>query len=211
MEQQVYKSTGWSLAIGSLLAMVTMVLHPAGGSISAIIAVSGPLKVAHTLAICCLPFMLFGFYGCTKRLHAKSQLSILALFIICFGLFAAMMAALINGLALPFFLESYQNNIQENQPALSLIINYGFALNRALDYVFIAALCVGIFIYSLLILKTKKLNKMLGYLGVLIGLLAALGVVFEYSFVSLLEFQVFVFGIAVWMLCTGLALTRIKE
>ena len=63
MENNFYKITGLSLTIGSFLAITTMIIHPAGGNIQHIIELSQPLQFTHALAIFCLPFILFGFYG----------------------------------------------------------------------------------------------------------------------------------------------------
>ncbi|SEL49091.1 hypothetical protein SAMN04487910_2617 [Aquimarina amphilecti] len=211
METNFYRSTGLSLTIGSFLAIVTMILHPAGGDIAHIIKVAVPIKIAHSLAICCLPFILFGFYGLTHRLSEKWKLSTLALIVIAFGLFAAMLAAMFNGLILPSFLSQYSENIEQSQNTLLYIINYGFAINKALDYVFIISLCFAITIYSLLLIRSGKLPKFIGYLGVLILIVSIVGAVSNYAFTSLIGFRIFVFSIAAWILFSGIALIRLKE
>ena len=211
METNFYKSTGLSLTIGSLLAITTMMLHPAGGGIEDIIHVAIPLKIAHSLAISCLPFILFGFYGLTQQLSEKWKLSTLALIIIAFGLFAAMLAALFNGLVLPSFLSQYSENVEQNRDTIQLIMNYGFAINKALDYVFIISLSVAITIYSFIIIWSKKLPRWIGYFGILILLFSVIGAVSNFAFISLIGFRIFVFSIAAWILFSGIALIRFKK
>ena len=122
METNFYKITGLSLTIGSFLAITTMMIHPAGSNIEHIIELSKPLQITHTLAIFCLPFILFGFYGLTHKLSGKWRISILAFIIIGFGLVAAMFAALFNGLALTFFLNQYSGNLEQNIAIIKPIV-----------------------------------------------------------------------------------------
>lgn len=208
MEINFHKSTGISLTIGSFLAITTMMLHPSGGNIEHIIQMSIPLKITHALAIFCLPFILFGFYGLTFKLSAKWKLSSLAFIIIAFGLFAAMLAALFNGLALPYFLGQYSENLEQDITTIKPIINYGFAINKALDYVFIISFCTAISIYSLIIIKSKKLPKWIGYFGIVILIFAIIGSSTNFVFTSLTGFRIFVFSIAGWILCSGISLIQ---
>lgn len=211
METNFYKSTGFSLIIGSILAIATMVLHPSGGSIEHIIEISKPLRLTHALAICCLPFILFGFYGLTVKLLDQRELSILAFIIIAFGLIAVMFAALFNGLVLPYFLSQYSDSLEQNISALKPIMNYGFAINKALDYVFIVAFCSAISIYALIIISSQKLPKWIGYFGLVILLFALIGATTNFVFTSLMVFRIFVFSIAGWILSAGVLLIQSKK
>ena len=211
MEINFYKSTGISLILGSILAISTMVLHPSGGSIEHIIKISGPLKFTHILAIFCLPFILFGFYGLMHKLTNTWKLSVLAFIFIAFGLFAAMLAALFNGLAIPYFLEQYAGNFDQNMDLIEPIMNYGFAINKALDYVFIAGLCSAIAIYSFLIVRTKKLPKWIGYFGIALLVLTIIGMATNFAFTTLLGFRLVVFSIAGWILFSGISLIQSKK
>lgn len=206
METNFYKSTGLSLTIGSFLAIATMMLHPAGDNINHIIQVSTPIKITHALAIFCLPFILFGFYGLTIKLSNKWEASILAFIIMAFGLFAVMLAALFNGLALPYFLDQYSANLEQNMTTIKPIVNYGFAINKALDYVFIVSFCVVISIYSLIIINSKKLPRWIGYFGIVILFFAIIGATTNFVFTSLTGFRIFVFSMSGWILCTGILL-----
>tara|TARA_R110002072_G_scaffold298364_3_gene472221 strand:+ start:769 stop:1404 length:636 start_codon:yes stop_codon:yes gene_type:complete len=211
METNFYKSTGISLTIGSFLAITTMMLHPSGGNIEHIIQIANPIKSTHALAIFCLPFILFGFYGLTHKLSDKWKLSTLAFIIVAFGLFAAMLAALFNGLALPYFLGQYSENIEQNISVLKPIINYGFAVNKSLDYIFIVSFCAAITVYSLIIITTRKLSKLIGYFGIAILVFAVLGATTNFVFTSLTGFRIFVFSIAGWILYSGISLIKSKK
>ena len=208
MENHFYKSTSISLILGALLIIITMVMHPSGGSIEHIINISKTITVAHSSAIFSLPIILFGFYGLTLKLLDKWKLSILAFIIISFGLVAAMFAALFNGLTLPLFLNQYSERLEENIEVLKPITNYSFAINIPLDYIFIIACCLAIMIYSIIILLENKFPKLVGYLGVLIVLFSIIGGLTGFIFTSLTGFRIFTFSIAVWILSSGALLYK---
>jgi len=208
MENQFYKSTGISLISGALLIIITMVLHPSGGSIEHIIKISKTITIAHSLAIFSLPIILFGFYGLTIALLDKWKLSILAFIIISFGLIAAMFAALFNGLTLPYFLNQYSERLEENIEALKPITNYSFAINIPLDYIFIIACCIAILVYAIIILLENKFPKWIGYLGIFISLFAIIGGLTGLVFTSLTGFRIFTFSIAAWILSSGTILLK---
>lgn len=211
MKTNFYKSTGISLLLGGFLAIITMVLHPPGGSLEVILETAKPIKMAHALAITSLPFLLFGFYGLTCKLLDEWKLSVLALIIVAFGLISAMLAGLVNGLALPFFLESYSENFNQNKQMLEPVAIYGFAVNRALDYVFIVALCIGISIYSFLMLNLKGLYRWIGYSGLSILVFLLIGALSDFVFTNLFGFRIFVFAIAIWILCVGCILIKSRK
>jgi len=210
MEKYFYKSSGISLITGSLLLIATMGLHPAGGAIEHIIKITKSITATHAMAIFSLPILLFGFYGLTNTLLDKWKFATLALFIMGFGLIAAMFAALINGLTLPYFLGAYKNSIAENRDTLNLIIKYGFAINKPLDYIFIVATCLAISIYSILIVSSNKLPKWIGYFGISLIIFAIVGLLIGFVFTNLIGFQLFIFGIATWFLAIGISLIKSK-
>lgn len=203
MDNHFYKSTGISLISGALLLIATMVLHPSGGSMEHIIQISSTITITHSMAILCLPIILFGFYGLTNKLLEKWKASILAFIIMSFSLVAALFAALVNGLTLPYFLGQYANSIEENAAVLAPIVNYSFAINKPLDYVFIVGCCLAILIYSILIIRSKKVPKWIGYFGVSIMIFAIIGASTGFVFTSLTGFRLFTFGLAAWILSAG--------
>lgn len=208
MEHQFYKSAGCSLILGAALAIVTMVLHPAGGSIEHILKISDVITITHALAIFCLPLILFGFYGLSYKLLDKRRLSILALMIISFGLVAAMFAAVVNGLTMPYFLGQYAENLDQNRTVLHPIMRYSFSINKPLDYIFIVACCLAIAIYSVIIIKSSQFPKWIGYFGILLLSFAIIGGLTGFVFTSLTGFRIVVFSLAAWILISGISLVR---
>ncbi|WP_299601010.1 hypothetical protein [uncultured Aquimarina sp.] len=208
MKHHMYKSTGSALILGALLIIVTMVLHPSGGTIEYILKISRSIQNTHALAIFSLPILLFGFYGLTNALMDTYRLSILALIVITFGLIAAMFAALFNGLTLPYFLNKYADNLDQNIETLNMIKNYGFAINIPLDYIFIVACCFAIFLYSIANILEQKHPKWISYLGIFIIIFSVTGGLTDFVFTSLVGFRIFTFSIAAWVLSNGILLVK---
>ncbi|NER15048.1 hypothetical protein GWK08_16450 [Leptobacterium flavescens] len=208
MKDHFHKSTGISLISGSLLIIATMVLHPSGGSLQRIVEITGVITIAHSLAVFCLPIVLFGFYGLTNKLMESSRVSILAFIIMAFSLIAAMFAALLNGLALPYFLGKYSNSLEEKAEVLKPISSFSFAVNTSLDYIFIAGCCLAILIYSVLLISKSRSPKWIGYFGILILVFAAIGALTGFVFTSLTGFRIFTFSLAAWILSAGFYLIK---
>ena len=211
MENQFYKSSGISLISGAILIIATMVLHPTGGSIQHIIQISNIIIVSHALGIFSLPFLSFGFYGLSQSILDNGRFSILAFIIMFLGLIAAMFAALINGLTLPYFLGLYTDNIESNEYILKPIIKYGFSVNKPLDYIFISACCLAMFINSIIIITQSKMPKWIGYYGLLLITFTLIGVISNFVFTSVIGFRIFIFSIASWFLAIGYLLTKSKN
>ncbi len=210
MKHQAYQSTGFSLIIGAFLVIVTMVMHPSGGSMERILSISKTITITHALAIFSLPFISFGFYGLTHKLMDTRKIAVLAFLILIFGLIAAMFAALVNGLTVPYFLGDYAHRLEENREVLGPILNYSFALNTPLDYIFIVGCCLAIVLYSISILMTHTIPKWLGYFGIIFGIFVGIGALTGFVFTSLTGFRIVTFSIAAWILCAGFFVMRTK-
>lgn len=209
MEKQFTKTSGLSLFTGALLMVLTMVLHPSGGSIEHILKIKKIIVTSHSLAILSIPFMAFGFYGLSVCLKTPSRVCFLAFSTAIAGLIAAMIAGTINGLTLPYFLsEATENNIDVD--TIKAIIRYGKFINLPMGYIFIGCISAAIAIWSLLIVKTKTFPKWLGSFGLLLVLFGMVGVLIGFDFVGLFGFRIFVFGVASWILAVAMFLIRLR-
>lgn len=203
MENHLERKAGISLMFGSALMVATMVLHPAGGSIAQILKMLNVIVIAHSLAIFTLPFVAFGFYGLTISVLGKSQFSILALIIISFSLIAGLIAASINGLAIPIFLSKAVKNIPYDENLVKSLLHLAFSLNKAMDYVFVVGCSLSMGIWSSLIIKGSFFPKWIGYYGILLIVFALIATSFNFSFINLLGFRIFIFGMVSWIIGIG--------
>lgn len=199
---------GRSLIAGSILTFVTMALHPSGGSLEHIVRIYHLIVFSHALAILSLPLLTMGFWGLSTRLLTPGGLSLLAFFTVLFGLVAVMLAGLFNGLVLPFFAARQLGQTGAALNTVKLIVHYGSTINRALDYVFIAAIFIAIGLWSGLILQTNRLPRWLGYGGLLLVGVVGLGAITRFDFIGLAGFRLLIFGLVGWIVSAGFALSR---
>ena len=191
------------LIIGTILIIVTMVLHPAGGSIKLILAQSTMIVTAHSIAILATVFVAFGLYGFMQSLLPHSGFAMLAYMLALMGMFAAAVAAAINGLALPFFLWSFGDEVHQMHDAIDPVIHYGFALNKAMDYIFIGGLVGAVLVNSMIIVVKGVYPKWLAWLGFAACAVLLLYVFVDIDLISLLGFRIFVFSLAGWLGAAG--------
>lgn len=202
MDNQFKKSAGICLSIGAVLATLTMAMHPVGGSLAEIANMRNAFTFSHGMAVLCIPFIAFGFWGLSTKLVTNSRISFLAFSIICFGLIAAMVAGTINGLVLPYFASKYADGTIDDS-ILNSIRAYGNFINLSLDYIFIGAISLSILIWSYLIVAKKQLPVWLGYYGLLIILCIVAALLMNLSFTSVIGFSLFTFLIVSWKIAAG--------
>ncbi|RYU94201.1 hypothetical protein [Emticicia agri] len=202
MEPQFRKMAALCLFIGSLLATLTMLLHPSGGSLAHIAQIKSTLVFSHALAIFCLPFIGFGAWGLSVLLQTPGRIAMLPFFVFCTGLIAAMIAGAVNGLVLPFFVAKYYNAGIDEQ-VLKAIIGYGRYLNASMDYIFISACAFAIGLWSAMILITARLPQWIAYYGFGCLMVGLVGVLTHFNFISVFGFRVFIFGLVSWLVLVG--------
>ena len=210
MDNQFQKVSGISLMVSSVLLVVTMLLHPSGGSTGHIMQMHDIAIIAHSVAIFSLPFVTFGFYGLTISLLTDSKISILGFSFVCFALIAGMIAASINGLILPMFVENYANEFEQNSNILKPILKYGSFFNQAMDYIMIIGLVIAITIWSVLIIIGVKFPKWIGYYGLTLFVVALVGLFLNFNFVNLFGFRIFIFSLVSWIVLTGWLMMKNK-
>jgi hypothetical protein len=122
----------------------------------------------------------------------------LAFIISCFGLFATMMAAAINGLTLPLFTSAVVKNDFDLAVA-SPIIHYGSRINMSMDYIMIATLMASIGIWSVLVIRNVSFPSWIGYYGLALLAAGIMASINQYNFIALIGFRIFVFGVVSWI------------
>ncbi len=210
MESQFRKTTALCLLTGSLLATITMILHPSGGSMEHITHTKGAIVFSHSLAIFCLPFVGFGSWGLSIHLQTPGRVSTLSFFVFCAGLIAAMIAASINGIVLPYFVERYYKT-GVDEAVLKVILGYGRYFNAAMDYIFIGACVFSIGIWSFIIVTKALLPKWIGYYGFIIIAFGMIGVFTNFNFISVFGFRIFIFGLVSWLVLVGAVMIWTKS
>jgi hypothetical protein len=208
MNASFEKRAGLSLIIFTLLILLTMVLHPAGGNFQHLLKITPMIFLTHSAAILSLPFAAIGFWGLTRRIGAEDFLSLTAFAMVSLALVAALLAATTNGLVMPIFIHRYQDATPDIVDTLQPVLTYGFAVNAAFDYVYTGAFCLGILGWSVAILRTKRLPRWIAGWGILVAIAGVAIVATGASPASLFGFRLFVTGLVSWTIIVGLALRQ---
>lgn len=205
------KNAGLALIAFTLLLILTMGLHPAGGSVHHLIRISRVIVITHVIAVFSLPFGWIGFWGLTKKLGTERFLPMLAFAMISMGLIAVMIAAGSNGIVMPIYLQQYKDATEQTIDSIRPILRYGFAINHAFDYIYTGAFCTAILCWSITILRTRKLPVWIGWLGIAIAIIAVIIFFVGVQVNSLQGFRIFVVSIVIWVLVVGVTLYKLPD
>lgn len=202
---------GNALLVACALMIITMVLHPSGGSIANIKHISSVNIISHSIAIAAMPVCLFGFWGLSSLLNREALLSRLGLAVMVPALFAAVLAAAVNGLALIFFVNDFKDAGADILPMVKIVMRYNTALNHAFDYIFISGTCAAMLLWSAAIIKTSVAGKWLGWLGLVVSVVSLMFMFSGSDMVCLQGFRLFVLGFAVWTIAAALEMNRVAR
>ncbi len=205
-----HKNAGISLMVGCFLMIVTMVLHPVGGDFDHLLRIVTVGIVSHVIAIISLPFVAYGFWGLSDKI-GSTFLSKLSFTFMFFGLVAVMFAGAVNGIILMDFVKSYAGSSEETIASLKPIFRLIRSFNHAFDFIFIGAVCISTGMWSISILKTKKLPIWHGWFGIIISAVALTSLMLGFVFVNLHGFRIFIFGWVAWVVAAGLLMTKEGE
>ncbi|RYE21575.1 MAG: hypothetical protein EOP51_15285 [Sphingobacteriales bacterium] len=203
MKTPFQNASGISLIAATIVTVATITMHPSGGDTGQILKMQHMLITSHSIIIFSLPFLLFGFFGVASALSGPGKLSFLGLIIMGVGLFAALIAATLNGITLPLFIAE---NYRQNEDLIALVRSYGMALSGPMASIFIAMYSVAIFIWSLLLVRCSGPCKWAGYFGIAILAITGIGYLSGFNLISLGYFRIFIFGIIAWNLSAGMLL-----
>lgn len=192
---------GTLLIASSLSFVLVMMHHPTGHGIAAGGGHMAHVNVlVHSLALAMTPVMFLGLLGAARRL-APSELAVAAMVGFGFGAVAVMGAAMASGFVAT---DVMLGKIGGDEHAL---MEYTHAWNQAFARVYVVADSIAIVLLSLAILRTGRIGRLAGVLGLLVGagILAALtfGVALDVQ-----GFGMMTFARAAWMIVLGVMLAR---
>jgi hypothetical protein len=205
------KKAGLSVILFTLLILVTMILHPAGGNFQHLLEIARAVIIAHAIGIVSLPFAALGFWGLTKRIGADNFLALAAFGFSVLGLVAAEMAAATNGLVLPLFISKYKDATPDMVSTLKPLMTYTHTVNLAFDFVYTGAFAIAILFWSIAILSTRQLPRWIGGWGIAVAVASAGVVIAGISPGSFYGFHLFVVTLVSWTIAVGVAMMRSPE
>jgi len=200
MKKEFKKSSGIALVLGAILMILTMALHPVGGDFEHLLKIASMGIIAHSIGILSIPISVFGYWGLLKQTESKSVFSRVGFVFTVSSMFAVLIAAAINGLVLPLFIQDYQMAAPEVVDTIQPILSYNFAINQTFDYIFIGFTLLGVSSWSIAILQTQVFPKWLGYYGIALSSIAILLILSDFFFLDVFGFRIFIFGFVSWTL-----------
>ncbi len=192
-----------ALVVGTIGLFVTMGLHPTGAEALAN-AESGGLNLlargVHALAIAMMPLLLVGFFGVTRRLKARPGLSACAFAAWGLALVSVLMAAIMSGLVAPAVADRIAATAAAERDDLLRLLRFTGTLNQAFAAVYVALGGAAIVAWSLALRAERTVPRLLPWLGVLVGVAAAVGTLSGRLALDVMGFGAVVLGQGVWML-----------
>ena len=196
------KSAGIALLLGSLFIILTLVLHPVGGSLEHLQSIRRIAIISHAIAILSIPLNILGYWGLSQIVGLRNALSASAVIIMGLAQIAVLLAAALNGLVIPLFLERVEI-MDASRPGISMILQYNFAINQAMDLVYITGMALALLLWSSVIISQKRLPTWLGYSALIIGLIFLVSILMGFNLSDLNALRVFMSAILLWTITVG--------
>jgi hypothetical protein len=192
-----------ALVVGTIGLFVTMGLHPTGAEALANAERGGLNLLArgvHALAIAMMPLLLVGFLGVTRRLQARPGLSACAFASWGLALVSVMLAAIMSGLVAPALADRIAESAASQRDDLLRLLRYTGTLNQAFAAVYVALGGAAMVAWSLALRAERGAPRLLPWLGVVAGAVAAVGTLGGWLALDVRGFGAVVLGQGVWML-----------
>jgi hypothetical protein len=200
---------GLAMIAGVMMGLTTMALHPTGHDVARDMATQGALAVAvHALAIAAAPVALFGALALTRALAVDDGLAELALAFQALALFAALMAATASGLLGPGLIASAMAAQGDERVVAAALLRYNGALNQAFARVLVGASSVAIALWSVEMLRTRRLGRGTAVYGLVVSLVTLAVLVSGNLRLDVHGFGAVVLAQGVWTVLVGVRLMR---
>jgi hypothetical protein len=202
------RAGGWMLVIGGVAGVIVMVLHPVGfhgsglPSPHAMQMLALDDRVVHGVALAAQPLFFLGAMALTRRLAGGNRLALAALVIYGFALVAIMIAGAMDG----FVSADILSRMVEGDPKLEsrwMLLDYTFRINQAFAAIYTAGSCASIFLWSLLIVKTRLLAPWLGWYGLTLAPIITLALFSGYLRPDVHGFGLVVLLQSIWLAGAG--------
>jgi hypothetical protein len=200
---------GIALIAGAIGGLVTMAIHPTGGGILTPAQYERFVIVnvlAHSLAIASLPVAFLGALALTRRLQSPDRFSTSAIVVYAFALIAGMMAATASGFIVTPLLGDPTAAANELNHALS---HYTALWNQAFARFFAVGSSAAILLWSLAILRNRRLSTRAAYYGIPVGILVVLFVGSGSLKLDVHGFGLVVILQSVWFISVGTLMMRL--
>lgn len=203
---------GWALIAGSIAGILAMSQHPTAEDLFApgqLAPMSRMLILVHALALVSLPVLFLGALALWQRLGSDDGLSVAGLVLYAFAMVAVMNAAVFDGLVTAALAPHVVAAAPTASEGWRIAFRYNGQVNQAFARVFVLAGAAAIVLWSVAIIRSGALARLLGWYGCLIGAVTALAVFPGQLRLDPHGFGLIVLGQAIWFIGAGAQLWRV--
>ncbi|HSB52864.1 MAG TPA: hypothetical protein VLD58_00835 [Gemmatimonadales bacterium] len=206
------RRAGQSLLVGILLPLVVLGMHPTAHDLT---ADSGQRMtvvnhLVHGIALASQPIVMLGLIGLSQFL-GWTPFTTGGIVFYSASMVGMMTAALASGFVASDVLAAAQGGAGGATPDVDLLLNYTHYWNQAFAKLGIIAAGIALVLWSLEILDGRRLSRLSGYVGVIVGIVLALGVL-SGRFALNVPGIILATGLeALWMAMVGIQLIRAER
>lgn len=202
--------SGILLVAGALAFVLVMLLHPTAGDLMGGEGAARQAHVnvaAHSLALVATPGVFLGLLGLTRRL-GPSDLATAGLVTFGFGAVAVLSAAVMSGFVATETIGWMAGSEGAERDLYHAFLDYTHSLNQAYSTVYVVASAVAFLLWAAAMLRTGRLSRAAGAVGVVVGAGALLAFFSGHLHLDVHGFGILVFAQSAWLVWVGVLLCR---
>ena len=189
--------------------IITMIFHPGGKIAPEQLDQVIRLNIAvHSLALASIPVLFLGAWGMSKRLDGGDRLAWAGLVLFALASIAVMNAGTLNGLVAPKLMRQIAAT-PETRGMWQMMLNYNFQANQAFARVYAVGSSLALVLWSVSILRYRRMGLGVGIYGAALGLATAVGICSGLLTPDRHGFAILIFGQAIWFLLVAGSMRRI--
>jgi hypothetical protein len=206
---------GIALILGSMGFILTMSFHPsghdffeAGNQLNALITRT---IIVHLPAAVSLPILFLGALALSRSLASPDRLSIIAIVAYGFAVFSAMSNVVVDGFVAPSLLGKLVAATPPASDMWHVLSTYNGYLNEVYAKIFVMASSAAIVLWSIAILRNRRLGVGAGIYGVVLGPAIVILLASGQLMLAAHWFRLIIFAQVAWFIIVGVRLLRLKE
>jgi hypothetical protein len=210
------RMSGLAMIAGSAGVIITLSLHPSGHGLfqpDTFEAAARTMIAVHSVALLSLPIWFLGACGLSKRLDAQASgpWGFCGLVLYAFAIASMMTGVVMDGLVSPGIARQIVNTTGTIGQGWRIVFNYNGLLDQAFVRVFLVASSLAITMWSLAILRNRRLVLAAGAFGLVLGLATVAGQLTGQLDRSPHLFGMVLMGQALWFTIAGVQMCRSRD
>jgi hypothetical protein len=215
------RASGLALIAGSAGLIITLGLHPSGRDLfepDKFDAASRTLIAVHSIGLASLPVWFLGACGLARYLSKPGtddgtavQLGFSGLVLYGFAMASILSAIVLDGLVTPGIVRRMLDSTANTSEGWKIALRYNGIMDEAFLQVFLVASSLAILLWSLAILRSRRMSRVTGIFGALVALLILgsllSGLLSRYGHL----FGMILIGQAIWFIVVGSTMWNARQ